>query len=64
MNNCWRKPTTCCSMAAGVFAGRVMGSARNFDEAVLLIAAQPQGGNGRLKQTGGGLDAAKPSRLH
>ena len=46
----------------GSFAGLVMRSARKFDEAtgpVLLIAAQPfaHGGNGGLKQAGGGLDA-------
>ena len=50
-------------------AGLVMRGAGKFDQAarsVLLIAAPPlaHGGNGGLKQTGGGLDASKPSRLH
>jgi hypothetical protein len=53
----------------GSFAGLVMGSAGKFDQtarAVLLITAQPlaYSGNGGLKQTGGGLDASQPSRLH
>ncbi len=53
----------------GSFAGLVMGSAGDFDEAaraLLLITAQPlaHGGDGGLKQTGRGFDAALPSRLH
>ena len=53
----------------GSFAGLVMRSAGEFDEAtrpLLLITAQPlaNGGNGGLKQAGGGLDAKLTSRLH
>jgi hypothetical protein len=53
----------------GSFAGLVMGSAGEFEEAarpLLLITAQPlaHGGNGSLEQTSGGLDASLPSRLH
>jgi len=53
----------------GSFAGLVMWSAGKLDQAarsLLLITPQPltHGGNGGLKQTGGGLDASLPSRRH
>lgn len=53
----------------GSFAGLVMRRARKLDEAarsLLLIAAQPlpHGGDGSLKQAGGGLDASLPGRLN
>ena len=53
----------------GSFARLVMRSAGMLDEparALLLITAQPlaHGGDGGLKQAGGGLDASLPSRLH
>jgi hypothetical protein len=53
----------------GSFAGLVMGSAGEFDQAartLLLITAPPlaHGGNGGLEKTSGGLDASLPSRLH
>jgi hypothetical protein len=46
-----------------------MRSPGEFDQttrSLLLITPQPltHGGNGGLKQTGGGLDASLPSRLH
>src|SRR5258707_8952295 len=53
----------------GSLAGLVMRSTGKFDQtaqSLLLIAAQPlaHGGDGGLKQTGGGLEATLPSRLH
>src|SRR5260370_29380777 len=53
----------------GSLAGLVMRSAGKFEEAarpLLLTTTQPRahGGNGGLKQTGGGLEATLPSRLH
>jgi hypothetical protein len=53
----------------GSFARLVMRSTGKLDQAarsLLLITPQPltHGGNGGLKQTGGGLDAWLPSRLY
>ncbi len=53
----------------GSLAGLVMRSTGKFDQtagSLLLITTQPlaHGGNGGLKQTGGGLEATLPSRLH